>query len=233
MEILRKNPNLLDEIDAFFIENKCKCDLHWTFQDSLMGKFNLKLVSDQGSTRCVFKQPYSREVIKVGFPVHNKGEVASSLYLRDTPFSSLFAHTTGISRNGYVMGQEFIPRKLPEQTCFMSDMNWIRLRNALESNFSYFKLSHKDSMCDFHDENMRVCRDGNVKIIDYSHLCNEMFMRDNKLKITTAVKRLRKLSYPHRDVTLTFETIKGLKLTSNEMTFVVTRDGLESLAIFG
>ena len=102
----------------------------------------------------------------------------------------------------------FIPRPIPlaKGEYYWFNSEFAKLRNKLEDNFSFIKQYNKYSWgADFHEENMRVERNGNIKIIDYSHLLVDVFNRRTTTTIPKAIRSVCELDFPRTNVKLTLK----------------------------
>jgi len=211
----------LQDLEDYYFKAKLVLDYEWSAADKVAKKFGLNVISTQGTTRAVFKEPYKRDVIKLGFPTHNRGEYVFSKYVKGTKHSHLFAETREITPQGYFTRQEFVRKSLPQVICFLSDKNWYKFREILESCFSFVRLAVGNAgvTFDFHDENFKVSSDGNLKLVDYSDLACSMFCKDYNLKPETAVNRLKRVDIPPRDLNLTYSKDYGIRLAINDTTY--------------
>ena len=201
--------NLLNRIDSYvqalLVDNKERI---WTCATEIANKFKLQVVETTGSTRIVLKKKGSRTVIKVGYPNHNKAEYAAYKALECSVLGDLLAPCLGVSSGGYALEMQFIPRAFPqargEYYWFNSDFS--KMRDRLESHFSFIKEYNNYAWgADFHEENMRVMRKGNVKIIDYSNLLADMFSRRSQTTVQGAIKGVLKLNFPKVNIQLTMK----------------------------
>tara|TARA_B100000900_G_C20429037_1_gene654175 strand:- start:50 stop:739 length:690 start_codon:yes stop_codon:yes gene_type:complete len=177
----------------------------WPLASQIARKFKLTLVSTSGTTRVIFKKKGSNKVIKIGFPAHNRAEYATYKALECSTLGKLLAPCLGISDSGTVMEMSFIPRQIPQSR---GDHYWFsseftRLRDRLETHYSFIKGYNKYSWgADFHEENMRVERNGDIKLIDYSNLLVDMFNRKSDMTVSKAIRGICKLEFPRVNITL-------------------------------
>ena len=178
------------------------------YADKIAKKFKLDIVSTAGTSRVVFKKKGSRTVLKTGHYTHNRAEYAAYKALECSPLGDLLAPCIGISEGGFVLEMSFIPRPIPQAK---GDYYWFnpefaKMRDRLESHFSFIKQYNKYSWgADFHEENLRVERNGAIKIVDYSNLLVDMFNRRTTTTVSKAIKGICKLDYPRVDIELTLK----------------------------
>ena len=226
--------NLLNRIDSyvqtFFSGNKEKV---WCAATQIARKFKLELVETRGTTRIIFKKKGSRTVIKVGYPSHNKAEYAAYKALECSVLGDLLAPCLGISKEGYALEMQFIPRPFPQAKgeYYWFNPEFAKMRDRLESRFSFIKKYNKYAWgADFHEENMRVMRNGDVKIIDYSNLLADMFSRSPKTTIEGAIKGILKLDFPKVDIQLKMKD-RIISYLDNDVSYNVPVDPQRSKAI--
>ena len=88
----------------------------------------------------------------------------------------------------------------------MVNPEFAKMRDRLESHFSFIKQYNKYAWgADFHEENMRVERNGDIKIVDYSNLLVDMFNRRTTTTIPKAIRGICKLDYPSVGIELTLK----------------------------
>lgn len=173
------------------------------YADKVAEKFGLKIISIDGTTRTIFKEKNSRTVIKVGYPSHNRAEYATYKALECSVVGELLAPCLMVSPKGYALRMAYIPKPIPnakgEYYWFNPEFNAIRVH--LESQYSFIKNYNKYSWgADFHEENMRMDHQGNIKIIDYSNLLADMFSRRTTTTIKSAIKGVMKLDFPRVNI---------------------------------
>lgn len=176
------------------------------YADKIANKFKLDILSTAGTSRVVFKQKGSRTVIKTGHYTHNRAEYAAYKALECSTLGDLLAPCLGISSKGFVLEMAFIPKPIPSARgeYYWFNPEFAKMRDRLESHFSFIKQYNKYSWgADFHEENMRVQRNGNIKIIDYSNLLVDMFNRRKSTTITNAIRNIFKLDFPKVNIELT------------------------------
>ena len=162
-------------------------------------RFNLNVVSKDGTTRVVLKSPRSKTVIKIGMPWNNQPEYSLYKALENSLLGDLFAECIQISPKGYVLEMEYISKPFPSAR---GDYHWVnpslnKIRNDLESHFSFIqKYNTYNWGADFHDDNMRVDSYGDVKLIDYSSLLADMFFRRKSTTVKSAIRGVLKLDFP-------------------------------------
>jgi hypothetical protein len=201
--------SLLNRIDSYvhtlFSDNK---EGVWTAATDIAKKFKLELVSSSGTTRIVLKKKGSRTVIKVGYPCHNKAEYAAYKALECSVLGDILAPCLGLSKEGYALEMAFVPRPIPQAKgeYYWFNPEFTKLRDRLESHFSFLKRYNTYSWgADFHEENMRVERNGDIKIIDYSNLLSDVFSRKTTTTIPKAIRSICKLNFPRTHIELTLK----------------------------
>ena len=205
----------------------------WSAATQIAHKFKLELVDTIGTTRIVLKKKGSRTVIKVGYPAHNRAEYAAYKALECSVLGDLLAPCLGLSREGYALEMQFIPRAFPQARgeYYWFNPEFARMRDRLESHFSFIKRYNKYAWgADFHEENMRVMRNGDVKIIDYSNLLADMFSRSSKTTVEGAIKGILKLNFPKVDIRLTMKD-RIISYRDNDVSYDVPVDPQRSEAI--
>jgi len=176
-----------------------------TYADKIAKKFKLDIVSIRGTTRIIFKKKGSRTVIKTGYAAHNKAEYAAYKSLEHSVLGDLLAPCLGISKGGLALEMVFIPKPIPSARgeYYWFNPEFAKMRDRLESHFSFIKQYNKYAWgADFHEENMRVERNGDIKIIDYSNLLVDMFTRRTTTTIPKAIRGICKLEYPRVGIKL-------------------------------
>ena len=205
----------------------------WSAATQIARKFKLELVDTIGTTRIVLKKKGSRTVIKVGYPAHNRAEYAAYKALECSVLGDLLAPCLGLSKEGYALEMQFIPRAFPQARgeYYWFNPEFARMRDRLESHFSFIKKYNKYAWgADFHEENMRVMRNGDVKIIDYSNLLADMFSRSSKTTVEGAIKGILKLNFPKVDIRLTMKD-RIISYRDNDVSYDVPVDPQRSEAI--
>ena len=205
----------------------------WSAATQIARKFKLELVDTIGTTRIVLKKKGSRTVIKVGYPAHNRAEYAAYKALECSVLGDLLAPCLGLSKEGYALEMQFIPRAFPQARgeYYWFNPEFARMRDRLESHFSFIKRYNKYAWgADFHEENMRVMRNGDVKIIDYSNLLADMFSRSSKTTVEGAIKGILKLNFPKVDIRLTMKD-RIISYRDNDVSYDVPVDPQRSEAI--
>jgi len=200
--------NLLKRIDNYVQDllDRGKSLDKPSYADMVAHKFKLDVVSYSGTTRLVMKKKKSRTVIKVGYPSHNRAEYAAYKALECSVLGDLLAPCLGVSPKGYALEMAFIPKAIPSAKgqYYWFNSEFVKMRDRLESHFGFIKEYNKYAWgADFHEENMRVMRNGDIKIIDYSNLLADMFSRRSTTTIQKAIKGILKLKFPHVRVKLT------------------------------
>ena len=205
----------------------------WEHSEEIARKFKLQIVETVGTTRIVLKKKGSRTVIKVGYPPHNRAEYAAYKALECSVLGDLLAPCLGVSKEGYALEMQFIPRAFPQARgeYYWFNPEFARMRDRLESHFSFIKRYNKYAWgADFHEENMRVMRNGDVKIIDYSNLLADMFSRISKTTVQEAIKGILKLNFPKIDVKLSMRN-RIISYRDNNVSYEVPVDPQRSGAI--
>jgi len=205
----------------------------WPLAQNIARKFKLKLVSTSGTTRVIFKKKGSSKVIKVGFPSHNRAEYATYKALECSTLGKLLAPCLSISDDGMVMEMSFVPREIPRATgdYYWFNSEFARMRDRLESHFSFIGKYNKYSWgADFHEENMRVERNGDVKLVDYSNLLVDMFTRRSDMTVSKAIRGVCKLDFPRVNVSLRLKK-RVISYQDNDISYDVAVDPERSKAI--
>ena len=226
--------SLLNRIDSYvhtlFSDNK---EGVWTAATDIAKKFKLELVETTGTTRIVLKKKGSRTVIKVGYPAHNRAEYAAYKALECSVLGDLLAPCLGLSKEGYALEMKFIPRAFPQARgeYYWFNPEFAKMRDRLESHFSFIKKYNKHAWgADFHEENMRVMRNGDIKIIDYSNLLADKFSRSSKITVEEAIKGILKLDFPKINIQLTMKD-RIISYRDNDVSYDVPVDPQRSAAI--
>ena len=226
--------SLLNRIDSYvqtlFSDSKERV---WIAASDIAKKFKLELVETTGTTRIVLKKKGSRTVIKVGYPAHNRAEYAAYKALECSVLGNLLAPCLGVSKKGYALEMQFIPRAFPQARgeYYWFNPEFARMRDRLESHFSFIEKYNKYAWgADFHEENLRVMRNGDIKIIDYSNLLADMFSRNSKTTVQGAIKGILKLDFPKVDIELTMKD-RIISYRDNDVSFDVPVDPQRSEAI--
>mgnify|MGYP003635356007 FL=1 len=167
--------------------------------DKFQEKFNLVIVSTEGTSRIVLKKKSSKTVIKIGLPHHNRGEYSLFKALEHSLLGDLFAPCLQVSPKGYVLEMAYVSKPIPNARgeYYWFSPEFAKIRDNLESQFSFVKKYNPYSWgADFHEENMRMDRHGNIKIIDYSNLLSDMFSRRTSTTVKSAIRGVLKLEFP-------------------------------------
>ena len=226
--------SLLNRIDSY-VQGLIQDEVQelWEHSKEIARKFKLQIVETVGTTRIVLKKKGSRTVIKVGYPPHNRAEYAAYKALECSVLGDLLAPCLGVSKEGYALEMQFIPRAFPQARgeYYWFNPEFARMRDRLESHFSFIKRYNKYAWgADFHEENMRVMRNGDVKIIDYSNLLADMFSRISKTTVQEAIKGILKLNFPKIDVKLSMRN-RIISYRDNDISYEVPVDPQRSGAI--
>jgi len=226
--------NLLNRIDSYVHDLlQDGREKVWSAASDIARKFKLELVSTCGTTRIILKKKGSRTVIKVGYPSHNRAEYAAYKALECSVLGDLLASCLGLSKEGYALEMQFVPRAFPQARgeYYWFNPEFAKMRDRLESHFSFIKGYNKHAWgADFHEENMRVMRNGDVKIIDYSNLLADMFSRSSKTTVQGAIKGVLKLNFPEVNVQLTMKN-RVISYRDNDVSYDVPVDTQRSEAI--
>ena len=226
--------SLLNRIDRYvqglLIDNEEKA---WTSANEIAKKFKLQVVDTMGSTRVVLKKKGYHTVIKVGYPSHNRAEYSAYRALECSVLGDLLAPCTGISDQGYALEMQFVPKAFPQARgeYYWFNPGFARMRDRLESHFSFLKKYNKYAWgADFHEENMRVLRNGDIKIIDYSNLLVDVFSRKPNTTVESAIRSILKLDFPKIDVNLSMKD-RVIYYQDTDVSYEVSVDPERSKAI--
>ena len=226
--------SLLNKIDSYVQDLLADSNEKvWSAATQIARKFKLELVDTVGTTRIVLKKKGSRTVIKVGYPAHNRAEYAAYKALECSVLGDLLAPCLGISKDGYALEMQFIPRAFPQARgeYYWFNPEFAKMRDRLESHFSFIKGYNKYAWgADFHEENMRVMRNGDVKIIDYSNLLADMFSRSSRTTVEGSIKGILNLDFPKVDIRLTMKD-RIISYRDNDVSYDVPVDPQRSEAI--
>lgn len=205
----------------------------WNSANRIACKFKLEIVDISGTTRIVLKKKGSRTVIKIGYPSHNFAEYAAYKALECSVLGDLLAPCLGVSKHGYALEMQFISRSLPQARgdYYWFNPGFVQVRDKLERHFSFIKKYNKYAWgADFHEENMRVMRNGDIKIIDYSNLLADMFSRNSHITVKNAVQSILKLEFPRVHVSLKMNN-RIISYKDNDVFYDVPVDYRRSEAI--
>jgi len=128
----------------------------------------------------------------------------------------------------------YIPKAIPQARgeYYWFNKEFVRMRDRLESHFAFFKKYNTYAWgADFHEENMRVMRNGDIKIIDYSNLLADVFSRRPSTTVQGAIKKVLKLKYPPVRVKLTLNDRVISYRDNNHYSYDVAIDPQEGEAI--
>ena len=198
---------LLNRIDDYIqelLDNGSKLCMP-NYADDVAKKFKLDIVSISGTTRIILKKKGSRTVIKVGYPCHNRAEYATYKALECSVLGDLLAPCLGVSERGYALEMAFIPKAIPQAKgeYYWFNPEFAAMRDRLEGHFGFIKEYNTYAWgADFHEENMRVMRNGEIKIIDYSNLLADVFSRRPSTTVQKAIKSVLKLKFPSVQIKL-------------------------------
>ena len=227
--------NFLNRIDTYvqgLLDNGAKLS-EPEYAEELAKKFKLDIVSVDGTTRIILKKKGSRTVIKVGYPCHNRAEYAAYKALEYSTLGDLLAPCLGVSDSGLALEMAFIPKAIPRARgqYYWFNPGFVKMRDKLESHFGFIKQYNKYSWgADFHEENMRVMRNGNIKIIDYSNLLADMFARRSTTTVNKAIRGVCKLDFPRVNIKLTLKD-RVISYKDNDSSYEIAIDPQEGEAI--
>jgi hypothetical protein len=227
--------NFLNRIDTYvqeLLDNGAKLS-EPQYAEELAKKFKLDIVSVDGTTRIILKKKGSRTVIKVGYPCHNRAEYAAYKALEYSTLGDLLAPCLGVSSGGLALEMAFIPKAIPRARgqYYWFNPGFVKMRDKLESHFAFIKEYNKYSWgADFHEENMRVMRNGNIKIIDYSNLLADMFSRRSTTTVNKAIRGICKLDFPRVNIKLTLKD-RVISYKDNDSSYEIAIDPQEEEAI--
>lgn len=139
--------------------------------------YGLVMLSSSGVSRTVFKKPYSKEVVKLSYFVHNIAEKCVYDRYVDTGIEKILAKIYGISDCGTVMTQEYVSGTFPGEHTYNYEYcdiycgkPFIEFNKAVASLFTTTCVVRDD----FHESNLRHCKNGDMKIIDYAHVGDKL-----------------------------------------------------------
>lgn len=150
------------------------------FKKHVESKYGLKLLAEDGISRVVYKKPYSREVVKFTYFVHNIAENCVYQAYKNTPIGDILAECINISDTGTILVQRYMPHHLPGCDSFSYyydgiyiSVDFMDMRQALGDIF----CSEGQILEDFHENNIRFDSKGKVKIIDYAGIGEQLTTR--------------------------------------------------------
>ena len=227
--------NYLNRIDSYvqgLLDNGAKLS-EPQYAEELAKKFKLNIVSVDGTTRIILKKKGSRTVIKVGYPCHNRAEYAAYKALEYSTMGDLLAPCLGVSNGGLALEMAFIPRAIPRARgqYYWFNPEFVKMRDKLESHFAFIKQYNKYAWgADFHEENMRVMRNGDIKIIDYSNLLADMFSRRSTTTVNKAIRGICSLDFPRVNIKLTLKD-RVISYEDNDSSYEIAIDPQKGEAI--
>ena len=227
--------NFLNRIDTYvqeLLDNGAKLS-EPQYAEELAKKFKLDIVSVDGTTRIILKKKGSRTVIKVGYPCHNRAEYAAYKALEYSTLGDILAPCLGVSNGGLALEMVFIPKAIPRARgqYYWFNPGFVKMRDKLEGHFGFIKEYNKYAWgADFHEENMRVMRNGNIKIIDYSNLLADMFSRRSTTTVSKAIRGICKLDFPRVNIKLTLKD-RVISYKDNDSSYEIAIDPQEGEAI--
>lgn len=187
-----KSP-LVEDISSYLTENSISGSSLKNPNQNLIQKFSLEVVG-AGVTRIVYRQKYSRKVIKVGDYYANRYEYCIYKIFEGTALGKHLAKCCSISKDGSVMEQEYVRLKVPIDG-WMEVYGWSEFQISLED---LLEFSKNLAITDVHPSNMRMLADGTIKIVDYSaHAPSKLFSKSfSTTKFIRENKELRSLADP-------------------------------------
>jgi ribosomal protein S15P/S13E len=182
----------------------------------IQNKFGLKRIGS-GISRDVFRK--GKNVIKVEFCRQTKKNILSNVNLYEyifyqasigTNYEKLLAPTTWISPSGRVSIQQYIP-----YTVFAYQHPNFAFE-FIANVFSCMKEYNNENSVynDFHEGNIRRCKDHTLRLIDYPHLIAPR-------KITSITKEIKKL---HKHLKAHDQMVK-FYLNQNKLVTIETNQG--------
>ena len=231
MSLTKSDLNDLEAwINKSFNKRECKNFVSKKFQDHVKRKYGLKLISQDGISRTVYKKPYAREVVKFSYFKHNIVENCTYHYYKDTNVGPVLAKAKEISDTGLVFTQEYISHHLPGHNSDQYFYEDTYMGNEF-ADLRYFVCSlfdeeePDDLQEDFHESNLRYDNQGNVKIIDYASIAEEFSeayyitkAKSTSDKIRAAVnKGLKHLNPTRQPVTFSYNGDLTLRIGDNEV----------------
>lgn len=192
----------LEEISEFLSQQKIltlgklEKNLH-----EIQQRFHVKLIGS-GISRFVFKEKYSRKVLKVTTePKHNLSEYCLYNGFEGTKLQSLFAASTNISQNGTVLEQEYVGKRIPAyyDDLFMSSYTgWEDFTEPIRDCLTFLKYYTKERRLtfDFHNDNIRLDSNYNAKIIDYAPILSP-FLEVKKISKEACISGLNSYTRKH------------------------------------
>lgn len=198
----------------------------------LLKDYNLRHIGT-GVSRYVFKTPYSREVLKFDpSKTYNISEYCVSKGMEGSNIGKLFAPCNEISDNCTIITQQYLPIRLKEYS-FDIDAAWeyASLRDALEKCFDFLKKWKMNILpiCDFHEDNIRLSRGLEAKIIDYASMIYP-YPITNNFSIASCINSLRRYTKKHdQEVSLYVDQERSLVLKTNSGIYTTSNlKGLET-----
>lgn len=184
------NTEFLNEIEAYAKSIKYGLNSFNRIEE-IAEKFNLRVLNTSGTTRAILKRKGSPYVLKLGYPSHNYAEYVLSRVVSNTKLSELFAHCHAISKEGYVLVQDFVYKHIPHSRgiAMWFDDTWISIRNRVEKMISEV-VGGDPGEFDIHEENIHISRGGDLKIVDYSNVLVNYFHNSNDIE--KVEKKLKK-----------------------------------------
>ena len=179
---LHYNHHLKDIIDGY---SKAK---------GIEQEFNIQAIG-AGISRRVFKRKYSNRVYKIGNPSCNKSEWAFWNAAKPYNISKLLAKCYKISKNGYVLQQEYVPNKLEIQS-----FDHFTLGDRLNELFRFLELELKNKVAfcpDFHEDNINITSKSDLKIVDYGSMLEGFFNKNKDSVGKNLIRQLQNIFRKH------------------------------------
>ena len=155
-----------------------KCDNFSSnkFKKRMKDKYGLKLLAEDGCSRTVYKKPYSKEVVKFTYFIHNIAEHEVWKMCENTDVKDSLAACNNASKGGMILTQEYMARGLPHDRDYTkpwSAVYWgtefLNLRRIIGNVFANCENDALD-VEDFHQSNLMYNSKGVTKIIDYASI---------------------------------------------------------------
>lgn len=168
----------LDEMEDWVLSSfpikKCDNLSSKKFRKRMKDKYGLLLLAEDGVSRTVYKKPYSREVVKFTYFIHNIAEHEVWKRFCGTGVQESLAACNNASKGGMVLSQEYMSKNLPHDRNYSGpwvQLYWgdsfLDLRRIVGNVFANTENEALD-VEDFHQSNLMYNNQGVVKIIDYA-----------------------------------------------------------------
>tara|TARA_R110002126_G_scaffold105861_2_gene240394 strand:+ start:1594 stop:2331 length:738 start_codon:yes stop_codon:yes gene_type:complete len=197
-----------------------KCDNFSSnkFKKRMKDRYGLKLVAEDGVSRTVYKRPYSREVVKFTYFIHNIAEHEVWKAYKDSDVAGGLAACYQASKGGMVLTQEYMSRSLPHDRTYTDSWHglyWGKEFGSIKAVIgNVFANSENDAMDveDFHQSNMMYNAKGKAKIVDYASVAECLtasyyitFAKTNAQRIRREIaKALKKGMTPDKSLAISF-----------------------------